>query len=327
MNITTVWYEKKPRWFLWLLYPFHCLYCLVSYGRNKAYEKGYLKIHQLPVPVWVIGNMTIGGTGKTPLVIAIVQWLKGQGLKPGIVSRGYGGKEKIFPHRVELTDTATQVGDEPLLIAQHTQCPVVIDPCRVRGAKALVKLGVNIIVSDDGFQHHSLYRDCNIVVVDGIRRYGNGYCLPMGPLREPLSALQRTHLVVCNGDTLAQVDEYPMILQPQLIKPCVPLFQKPINKNQPVHAVAAIGHPQRFFDLLEREGYRIIPHEFPDHHRFTAADLNFGDENPIIMTEKDGVKCKEFAQPHWWVLPVEAMLAETFWNTLATYLPKKNVLC
>lgn len=320
MNRRGGWYDVSLSWPMVLLSPLEGLYRLATHCRHIAYKKGLLKTHRLPVPVWVVGNLTVGGTGKTPVVIAMVEWLKDQGLQPGVVSRGYGAAQKQFPYTVKTTDPAEQVGDEPLLIAQKTHCPVVIDPNRVRGGQSLVASGVNIIVSDDGFQHHRLHRDCNILVVDGMRRYGNGHCLPLGPLREPVSALKRAHFILCNG-TEGEDNEYTMDLKPASLQRLVPSSQTTLDKHQPIHAVAAIGHPERFFVLLEKLGYAIIPHVFPDHHGLTRKDLDFGDTYPVIMTEKDAVKCKDFAQSHWWMLPVTVALEDNFWEALAYYLP------
>lgn len=319
------WYTRNLTWQAKLLLPFEALYRLIIALRKQAYDYGILKTTALPVPVWVIGNLTVGGTGKTPLVIAIAQWLQTQGYKPGIISRGYGAKIKTYPHLVNLTDEAKSVGDEPLLLAEKTHCPVVIDPNRIRGASLLLTKEVDIILSDDGFQHYALQRDCNILVVDGERRYGNQHCLPAGPLRESLKANQRASLIVCNGGEPLP-HEYAMKIKPTGIQSLTTSKVLKLTEFNKVHGVAGIGNPQRFFNLLVKLGFEVIPHSFSDHHAYSAQELNFGDELPLIMTEKDRVKCRTFAQAHWWTLLIESELPSAFWQALKLRLDHTNSL-
>lgn len=293
----------------WLLWPLSLLYgALVRWRQRTA--PGPV---ELPVPVLVVGNLTVGGNGKTPLVLWLAQRLAAKGYRPGIVSRGYGGRAAVYPQRVGADSDPAVVGDEPLLLAQRSALPVVVDPKRPRGAQHLIEqCGCDLIISDDGLQHHPLKRDIEIVAVDGERRFGNGLCLPAGPLREPLTRLQRVDFIVTVGR--AEGGEFALELVGECaVNLCDPSRQRPLAAfTGPVHAVAAIGHPRRFFDHLKRAGLSPLLHPFRDHHPFCPADLTFGDVHPVIMTEKDAVKCRSFAAPHWWYLPVEARLDNAF---------------
>jgi len=314
--ITQLWYDHHK--LAYLLLPLSWLYRFITALRRYGYKKGIFKTFIAPVPVIVVGNITVGGTGKTPLVIALVQFLKQRGYKPGIVSRGYGAQAKVYPKLVTADSDPLQVGDEPLLIAKNTHCPIVIDPKRVRAVQALLhQYACDIVISDDGLQHYALARTIEIAVIDGARRFGNGYCLPAGPLREPTARLKTVNFIVSNGK--AQTNEYAMNFKNKLLKNiALPNQIKNLSdfKGQTVHTVAGIGHPQRFFQTLREYGIMLIEHEFPDHYPYQAKDLQFKDNLPIIMTEKDAVKCSTFARPDCWYLAVEAELDDEFWLNL-----------
>ncbi len=315
------WYRRSG--FTWLLLPLSWLFCLLVQARRTLYRIGLLHSQRLPVPVIVAGNITVGGTGKTPLVIALVELLRAQGWKPGVISRGYGGQASEWPQAVDADADPRLVGDEPLLIAQRTGAPMAVGPDRAAAARHLLDShDVDIIISDDGLQHYRLQRDVEIVVVDGARRLGNGHCLPAGPLREPHGRLQQADFVVVNGGGF---EGLAMSLEPAPPRAVgeeqrtQPLEQ---FRGQRVHALAGIGHPQRFFSMLEQAGLAIVPHPFPDHHRFSAADLDFGDAAPVLMTEKDAVKCRTICDGRHWYIPVTARLPDSFGRQLQTLLEK-----
>ncbi|ARG98912.1 tetraacyldisaccharide 4'-kinase [Legionella micdadei] len=311
LNIDKLWYNKHPlRWILW---PF-----AFSYGVITCLRRIYLSYfcqHQFPVPIIVVGNLTVGGVGKTPLVIALAKQLQSKGLRVGIVSRGYGATIKQFPHEISLDDTASLVGDEPLLIAKKTSCPVVIAPKRVQAVHYLLKNHqCQVILSDDGLQHYAMGRAIEIVVIDGLRRLGNGMCLPAGPLRESARRLQRSDLIVVNEGEWPNA--YSMRLQPgKLTQLTTGQEVSTQSLPSPVAAIAAIGHPQRFFKTLQNMGLAIVKYSFPDHHPFQEKDLQLA-AKAVVMTEKDAVKCQSFAQDSWYFLPVEAKLSDSFWQAL-----------
>jgi tetraacyldisaccharide 4'-kinase len=261
------------------------------------YTKGILKTCTLPVQVVVIGNITVGGTGKTPLTIWLAELLKNSGYKPGIISRGHGGKSDNWPLSVNEHSDVNQVGDEALLIAKRTQCPVIVGPSRVEAAqKLLAEFDCNVVLSDDGLQHYKLNRDIEIAVIDGERRFGNGYCLPAGPLREPTERLGSVDFVVVNGIKYAD-HEFSMQFIGDIAINIKTGEQKHLQKFQNVscHAIAGIGNPERFFKLLESAGLSCTTYSFPDHYAFERDDINFTDANPVLMTEKDAVKCIQIA--------------------------------
>ncbi|AWL11640.1 Tetraacyldisaccharide 4'-kinase [Saliniradius amylolyticus] len=304
------WYQGS--FWLWLLAPLALVFWLLSACRRWAYRQGLKKSCRVSAPVIVVGNITVGGTGKTPMVIRLCQWLRQQGYHPGVISRGYGGKAPHYPLTVAKDSNPRVVGDEPLLIRQHLPCPLVVDPDRVRGAQYLVEQHrCDVIVSDDGLQHYRLQRDIEIVVIDGQRRLGNGYLLPMGPLREGAWRLSQSDFVVVNGGT-AKAGEHLMTLESgQLVNVKYPNQTRSLaSLNRPVMAVAGIGHPDRFFKLLESKGVRLSEaRAFSDHHPFCESDLP---DDVVLMTEKDAVKCRPFARSQWWYLPVSAKLSEQF---------------
>jgi len=316
--ITDAWYREHS--FLKLLLPLSFLFRCLIYLRRQCYRFGIFKSKRFPKPIIVVGNITVGGTGKTPLVIYLAQQLKQQGYKPGIVSRGYGGIAKRYPLQVSASSDPIEVGDEAVLIAARTQCPMVVDPKRINAAQVLLdQHDCDVLISDDGLQHYALARDIEIAVIDGARRLGNRWCLPAGPLREPARRLHEVDFVVVNG--AGRADEIVMQLQPGRFINLVDSNKTQMAvyfSEQTIHAVAGIGNPQRFFKSLRELGLQIIEHPFPDHHRYCVDDLNFNDALPIVMTEKDAVKCKAFVDEGVWYLPVDAELDETFkMNVLA----------
>jgi tetraacyldisaccharide 4'-kinase len=298
------------------LWPVEILYGAMVWLRRYAYQHGWLTRVGLEVPVLVVGNLTVGGTGKTPLVLWLVDRLREQGFRPGIVSRGYGSKQGRQPISVTPDSAAAQVGDEPLLLARRSACPVMIHPDRVRAARALLAThSVNVIVSDDGLQHYRLARDLEIAVLDGQRRYGNGRLLPAGPLREPLSRLRSIDFMVCNGAHPGPGEAAMTLQGDNAVSIVDPLRVRPLGRfglGARVHAVAGIGNPARFFAHLRGAELVPIEHPFPDHHAFSADDFAFPDALPIIMTEKDAVKCRGLCGPNAWYVPVQARLDSEF---------------
>lgn len=307
--LTDSWYQSSTQY--WFLLPLSWLYRLVVVIRKWAYRSGIFTTHKMPVPLIVVGNITVGGTGKTPFVIWLAEQLSAAGYKPGIISRGYGGNSRKYPLDVDKNSHAKHCGDEPLLIARRTACPVVVDPDRPQAAIHLLsQYHCDVIISDDGLQHYALERDIEIIIVDSVRRFGNKHCLPAGPLREPLSRLNNVDFIIYNGksdehNTISmQLSglEWTNLLDPSL-KQAVSSFS-----HSEVHAVAGIGHPKRFFDSLAAADIIVHPHTFADHHDYLPADLEFYDDLPILMTEKDAVKCQSFAHKNMWYLPIEAII-------------------
>jgi tetraacyldisaccharide 4'-kinase len=306
--IESRWYSDLPPPF-WLL-PFSWLYGFIARRRRARLSA---QAQRVSVPVIVVGNISLGGTGKTPFVIWLVERLREWGYTPGVISRGYGGTAAQYPMTVHGETKAEYCGDEPLLMARRLKVPLVIDPDRSAAARFLLQQNpdVDVLVADDGLQHYRLARDLEICIVDGKRGLGNGALLPAGPLREEPSRLREVPLTVVNGGGWHGQSEMHATMQLRMNQ-AHDFFggSEPMSrfKRQAVHAVAGIGHPERFFAQLRWQGIEVIPHAFPDHHKFTARDLNFGDSRPVLMTEKDAVKCSEFAQPHWRFVPVQAEL-------------------
>nr|WP_281411981.1 tetraacyldisaccharide 4'-kinase [Motiliproteus sediminis] len=312
-----LWYgrDRAPFW----LRPLAALYGALAAKRRRQYRQGDKTVWQAPVPVVVVGNISVGGTGKTPLTQALCTWLVEQGWRPGIVSRGYGGRSDHYPLRVEEHTAASACGDEPLLLAQTTGCPVVVDPDRARAARHLLaNTDCNLILSDDGLQHYALGRDVEIAVVDGERGLGNGALMPAGPLREPASRLDEVDLVVINGGDWMHPGAHRMTLLPGPVRR-LDGTEADISPG-PVHGLAGIGNPQRFFRTLHQLGYQPQEHPLPDHHQIRAEDLEFGDPLPLIMTAKDAVKCRAFASDNRYYLPVNAELPAQFFQQLAARL-------
>lgn len=298
------------------LLPLSFAFSMLVALRLWLYRIGVFRSFRLPVPVVVAGNVTVGGTGKTPITIWLAQELRIRGHKPGIVSRGYGGR--VGPVPLEATggsDPAT-VGDEAILIAARSRSPVFVHPDRVAAAQAAIAAGADVIIADDGLQHYRLARDYEIAVIDGSRGTGNGWLLPAGPLREPLDRLQRVDRVLVQTEgqdvdvpyirRLTDRNSSAFTLVPKQLRELNGARSRPLGElaGQTVHAVAAIGNPTRFFRMLEAHGMRVVPHAYRDHLQLTGKHLDFGDGLPIVMTEKDAVKCSGLAISNCWYLPV-----------------------
>lgn len=344
------WWQSTRTCQAWLLTPIAWIYRIVLASRRLAYRINLCRTYIAPVPVIVVGNLTVGGTGKTPLVIALAEYLQQQGLKVGIVSRGYGAKAGAYPVLVTPHSEPKQVGDEPLLMAKRTHCPVMIDPKRPRAIATLLKqCPCDVILSDDGLQHLAMQPTLSIIVIDGVRRFGNGLVLPAGPLREPLQAChgfaalamsraknisplrnarndtgkkqvakRNPYLWVVNGEPKTS-HEWPMTLHCDMVYQLQTAERKPLTEfvGQKVVAIAGIGNPQRFFTMLETLGMDVEAHAFPDHHAYTADDFKaINPEFPWLMTEKDAVKCVAFVTANTWVVPVNAALPSGFWQQL-----------
>ena len=305
--ITDGWYDARG--LTVLLRPLSWLYRGAVALRYAGYRTGALRRHRIAVPVIIVGNITVGGTGKTPLVIWLVELLRGEGYRPGVVSRGYRGRATRWPQQVRPDSDPAMVGDEPVVIARRARCPVAVGPDRVAAAEALLRYNdVDVVVSDDGLQHYALERDIEIVVIDGVRRFGNRYCLPAGPLREPVSRLERADFLVVNGGTALR-GEFPLTMQAGELRNVRRDGVAHAPESFPsrhVHAMAGVGHPERFFRQLRQLGFTLVEHPFPDHHAYTASDLAFGDGLPIVMTEKDAVKCRRFCGEDCWYLTIAA---------------------
>ncbi|MDO8417359.1 MAG: tetraacyldisaccharide 4'-kinase [Agitococcus sp.] len=330
-KLVKAWYHGH--WALMLLAPLAWLYRLITAVRGFCYRRGWFSVAVFPLPVIVVGNITVGGTGKTPLTLALVKHLQAQGFKPAIVSRGYGGQTQ-YPALVTATSQASEVGDEPLFMFQQTQVPVVVAPKRAQAVARLVQQNnCDVVLCDDGLQHYALARDMEIVVIDAERGLGNGQLLPQGPLRENKERLTTVDFIVINGkgsyhcpqshfDMALEPDDWLMVANTnQGIAPKPP---------QKVHAVAGIGNPARFFAALEQQGFQVIAHAFPDHHAFQLSDLTFGDDLPIVMTAKDAVKCVSFPLTNVWQVPVVATLSDSFYEQfdqkLAAVRQRKNLI-
>ena len=308
------------------------LYAGVTALRRALYRRGWRKRHAVPVPVVVVGNITAGGTGKTPLTIALVEKLREAGWKPGVASRGYGREQAGTARWVEPGTPVALAGDEPTLIAWKTGVRVRVDADRVAAARALVEAGCNIVVCDDGLQHYRLARDVEIEVVDGKRRYGNGRMIPAGPLREPAARARECDFRIVNaGEASADATpmapgfgEWQMRLRLDEAHPLGGGRARPLAAfaGQRVHAVAGIAHPERFFEMLRARGIGVVPHAFADHHRYVAADFEFGSQLPVLMTEKDAVKCRAFADEWMFSVPLRADLPAAFWVALLDRLDK-----
>ncbi len=332
MNFLDKTWYAKPGW-TQVFTPLAWLFEAVSVLRRRSLQNRY-QGKAYSVPVVIIGNINVGGTGKTPLIIALTKQLNEAGIRPGVVSRGYGGKAGLQAISVTKSSSVEQCGDEALLIARRTGCPVVVCADRVAAVNHLIAHNeIDLILSDDGLQHYRLHRDIEIVVIDGQRGLGNGRCLPVGPLREMPRRLNDIDAVVVNGSvkngvginskleavlTAANIQQFPMTLKAtqfinlssgetvDAVQWARGLKQGP--SGQPVHAVAGIGNPERFRDTLAALGLKPQLHRFPDHHAFTISDLKFDDDWPVVMTAKDAVKCESFNDSRHWLLEVEAQI-------------------
>ncbi len=321
-DLQAVWYAGKPPSLA--LRVLAGIYAGIVALRIALYRSGVLRSHRLPVPVIVVGNLTVGGTGKTPLVIALVEALRARGRKPGVVSRGYGGSNQVA-HVLNDESTPAQCGDEPVLIHRLASVSVAVGRNRVAAAQLLLAGGnCDVIVADDGLQHYALARDVEICVIDGARRFGNGRLLPAGPLREPLSRLQSIAFRVCNGG-VALADEVPMSLIGNAVVPIGGGGSHTLADfaGRRVHAVAGIGNPTRFFTMLRGAGLVVDERPFPDHHVFVAADFDFGDDAPVLMTQKDAIKCGSFVRANFWQVPVRTELPADFLERVLAKVPQR----
>ncbi|KGP63572.1 tetraacyldisaccharide 4'-kinase [Legionella norrlandica] len=309
--VDKIWYGKH--FLQWILFPFSWLYSLLIRIRQWYLQRFCQQFY--PIPIIVVGNITVGGVGKTPLVIELAKRIQQKGLKVGVVSRGYRSKIKHFPYEVQFNDCAEFVGDEPLMIARTLNCPVVIAPKRTQAVSYLLgKHSVQLIISDDGLQHYRMGRSIEIAVIDGTRGLGNRLCLPAGPLREPDSRLKQVDFVIVNEGNWT--DAYSMKLVPNKIIKLATGEEVSIDLfTTEVAAIAGIGNPQRFYSTLSQLGIKFKSYSYPDHYQFKLNDLNYG-ESQVIMTEKDAVKCSSFSSDKLFYLSVEAKLDDSFWEAL-----------
>ncbi|MGY1529582.1 tetraacyldisaccharide 4'-kinase [Luteimonas sp. A649] len=325
------WYEPGARVPLWAR-GVSQLYAALVALRVRLYGIGLLRRHKVGVPVVVVGNLVAGGSGKTPLTIAIVERLRAEGWTPGVASRGYGRADESRALWVESTTPASQGGDEPVLIARQAEARVRVDRNRAAAARALAAAGCDIVVCDDGLQHYALARDIEIEVIDGRRRHGNGLPQPAGPMREPAERGAGCDFRVLNAgsdpDIAAGFGEWPMWLAPGDAVPLLGGRNRPLSAfaGQRVHAVAGIGDPERFFSMLRALDIAVVPHAFADHHAYVADDLRFGSDLPVLMTAKDAVKCAAFVTERHYAVPVRAELPEAFWVAFLAKLPQKQLL-
>jgi tetraacyldisaccharide 4'-kinase len=303
--LNRIWYERAaPPW--WLR-PLSLTYGAVAGSRRYLYAKHWRKSTRISSPVVVVGNLSVGGTGKTPLVCWLVARLIDRGFKPGVVTRGYGGSAGNA-RLIDSFDDPHRVGDESILLARRTGAPVAIGRNRPAASQLLVNAGCNVVVSDDGLQHYALVRDCEIVVIDGDRRFGNGWLLPAGPLRESKARLAAADAIVVNGGRALLDGALSMRLEAKSVLSLTGGVVRALDEfaGRSVHAVAGIGNPERFFNMLRAHGIEVVGHPLPDHAHLRAADISFADERPVLMTEKDAVKCAGIAGPHHWYVPVSA---------------------
>lgn len=330
MHIEDYWYHDKLHPLLLPLLPLSFIFRLITGLRRLCYQFGIKKSYQFSQPLIVVGNITVGGTGKTPFVLWLVNYLKEQGKKPGIALRGVGGRKNYSPIHVTPTSNPLEVGDEAILLARNTYCPVVACIDRVAAVKQLIALQCDIIVCDDGLQHYRLCRNLEIAIIDGDRYFGNGFSLPTGPLREPLSRLNKVDFIMVNQHAAQALSDKP---NPINDLPLLPMHLKMINfvpvhhpeqavdlstfANKKVHAIAGIGNPQRFFAMLNSLNIDFIPHIFPDHYIYQAQDLDFNDKLDILMTEKDAIKCQTLLlNKRLWYLRIQTEVSDDFKKTL-----------
>lgn len=339
--IEQVWFNQHKAKYLIvvLLLPLSLLFFLLSSVRRLAFKLGIKKAQSVSAPVIVVGNIGVGGNGKTPVVVHLVEMIKQMGLTPGVISRGYGGQAPHYPYLLTEQSRADEAGDEPILIYQRCNVPVAVGSNRVENAQLLIKQGCNVIISDDGLQHYRLARDVELIVVDAKRLFGNGLLLPAGPLREGQWRLKRCNCVIYNGEpshpthkqhnVTAKPPELLMTLAAKEVCHVQTNTRMPLTEfllqHKQVNAVAGIGDPQRFFTSLQKIGFTLDAQQgFVDHHRFCLDDFaDYPDNKPLLMTEKDAVKCQEFAQAHWWYLPVSAHFNEQDMQSLSDLLREK----
>ncbi len=315
--IEKIWFQRHPAGIALIpvLWPLSKIFGAISRYRRQQFSDGKKPSYRAPVPVVIVGNITAGGNGKTPVVIWLVEQLLAQGLKPGVVSRGYGGKAPHYPYQVDADSPTAYVGDEPVLIHRRTGVPVAVSPVRADAVKLLLgetdeDQHIDVIITDDGLQHYALARDLEIVVIDGQRRFGNQHLIPMGPLRESCERLREVDFQICNGGE-AQLGEIPMRLSPSALINLKTGERCLVTELSDIVAMAGIGHPPRFFETLRELGVEpIYCQPFADHQAFKQQELTVLAEKGqhLVMTEKDAVKCHAFAESNWWYLPVDAEL-------------------
>ncbi len=310
-RLDDIWYGADPRAGRWLA-PLATVFGLATALRRAVYRCGILKSRRAPIPVVVVGNLTAGGTGKTPLVLWLVETLRDLGFAPGVVSRGYRSTAGRGPLLVTGDSAPGAVGDEPLLIARRTGVPVAVGSDRPACVEAVHGAGAEIAVSDDGLQHYRMARDLEIVVVDGVRGLGNGRLIPAGPLREPADRLDEVDAVVVNGGVARRPGNLRMHVEPVHVVRLADRETLSVERfaGRTVHAVAGIGHPEQFFTRLRSAGLDVIEHAFPDHADFKPGMIAFDDTHPVLMTEKDAVKCAAFADGRVFSVVAEARFAE-----------------
>jgi len=317
--LNSIWYGDSLGYLP--LLPLSWIFRAASGLRRMLYRRGVLRSYRSTVSVIIVGNISVGGTGKTPLTMLLIRELQRRGFSPGIASRGYRGDVGSSPVLVHADSDPAAVGDEAVLLARRCACPVVVHPDRVAAVKMLEQQGVDVIIADDGLQHYRLARDIEIAVVDGTRGWGNGRLLPAGPLRELPERLASVHFVLLQTDDddaslpvpAEDILHTAFSLKPSMVHRLDGSESRAVGafEGKRVHAVAAIGHPERFFAMLAALGMDVTRHAFPDHAALTAADLTFSDSCDVIMTEKDVVKCCELAATNLWYLPVDAVIAES----------------
>ncbi|KXU39508.1 tetraacyldisaccharide 4'-kinase [Ventosimonas gracilis] len=311
--LQTAWYNGHPA--LHLLRPLEGLYRAAVRRRRQRFLRGE-GVYRPPLPLLVVGNITVGGTGKTPLILWLIEHCRKQGLHVGVVSRGYGAKPPALPFRVTTQDSAKHCGDEPLMLVKRTGVPLIIDPNRPRAVQALLQQEpLDLILSDDGLQHYRLARDLELLLIDHARGLGNRRCLPAGPLREPLKRLKSVDACLINGANEDSEAGFALSLKPVALVHLQTGRSEPLGyfpAGQKLHALAAIGNPERFFHTLEALNWRPIRHPLPDHARLRPEQLLFSPDLPLLMTEKDAVKCAPFALQNYWYLKVEAVPSKAF---------------
>ncbi|MDF1691127.1 MAG: tetraacyldisaccharide 4'-kinase [Zhongshania sp.] len=320
-KLNRAWYGKPG--LLRLLLPLEGLYRGVAAARRQL-----IRGHSCGAPVIVVGNISVGGSGKTPVVLALAEYCQAQGFRVGIVSRGYGGRAPEYPYLLNSNSGPAEAGDEPYLMAKRSGLPVAVAPDRLAAAQLLVsQSGCNLIISDDGLQHYRLARDIEVLVIDGERGFGNSHCLPVGPLREPRSRARDIALRIINGgDTQnnSGLSGHAMRLKGTVAVNLATGEQRALADwpaaERRVHGLAGIGSPQRFFRSLRAAGFDVVEHAFPDHYPYAAADLQFTEALPVLMTEKDAVKCRYFSLDQHWMLPVNGVIDDEFYKKLQSCL-------
>ncbi|KPH92454.1 MULTISPECIES: tetraacyldisaccharide 4'-kinase [Pseudoalteromonas] len=305
-----------------LLLPLSAIFGCVALVRKYCYEVGVFKPFVSNTPVIVVGNISVGGNGKTPFVLWLHDYLTAQGLSVGLISRGYGGQAAHYPLLVTANTTTLEAGDEPVLLFNRLQCPLVVGPNRQQNIEMLNhQFQLDVIISDDGMQHYKMARSIECCIVDSERKFGNGFLMPAGPLRETVSRLNSVDLVIENGSE----HEFSYRLQPSIIKRVADNTEI-TTAIETAHAVSAIGNPQRFEASLKAQGIALLStHHFRDHYAYTANDFAQFGEDCILMTEKDAVKCRDFAKPNWYYLPVDAQPTAAVINTLNLLLKEKGI--